>query len=147
MGLYTLMKTGQISFTLTRVVYTSWLVAEKTCHLTDYFLWGNFANCEQWQTTSLCELILTAWLKKVILKYVPECWKWCLRENKISTFFSSACPWILLGGAWCNASVFQLNTPSVQITHLSHFLMTTLLCWIKITSKRQLFTPKKKFMM
>ena len=116
----------------------------KTCHLTDYFLLGNFANCEQWQTTSLCELILTAWLKKVILKYVPECWKWCLRENKISTFCSSACPWILLGGAWCNASVFQLNTPSIQITHLSHFLMTTLLCWIKINSKQQLLPPTKR---
>ena len=36
----------------------------KTCCLTDHFLLGNFANCEQHQTTSLCELIQTsAWLK------------------------------------------------------------------------------------
>lgn len=36
----------------------------KPCCLTDHFLLGSFANCEQRQTTSLCELILTsAWLK------------------------------------------------------------------------------------
>ena len=142
MGLYTLMKTGRISFTLTRVVYSRWLVTL----LPDRPLFiGQL--CKPWATTdnkSLWTDSNISMAKKSILKYVPECWKQYLKGNKISTFFSSAFPWILLGGAWCNASVFQLNTPSVQITHLSHFLMTTLLCWIKINSKQQLLPLKKR---
>ena len=71
--------------------------------------------------------------KKMLLKYVPECWGTRLSKFQISNVSGGACPWTLLDGrvalqltVLAMQAQFTSAAYSVQIRHPLHFLMTTL---------------------